>query len=59
MIPFLVLDEIITLQCGLKAVKTIYGWTVMGPIPVHSHVVQSHSLALTTDQVNDLAIKNL
>lgn len=37
LIPFLILDNSITLKCGLKAVKTVFGWTVMGPIPVQSN----------------------
>lgn len=43
LIPLLILDKSVTLKCGLKAVKTIFGWTVMGPIPVQYSFVTLHS----------------
>lgn len=59
LIPLLVLDESITLKSGLKAVKTIFGWTVMGPIPVQNTVSLSHALTLASEQLDDLQIKSL
>lgn len=59
LISFLVLDKSITLKCGLKAVKTIFGWTVMGPIPVQNNFVTSHALSIAADQLDDQRIKGL
>lgn len=59
LVPFLIQDKSITLKCGLKAVKTVFGWTVMGPIPVQNNFVMSHALSVAADQLDDQIIKGL
>ncbi|XP_037029723.1 uncharacterized protein LOC119069705 [Bradysia coprophila] len=56
---FLISDQSITLKCGLKAVKTVFGWTVMGPVPVQNNFVNSHTLSMITDEITEKGIKNL
>ncbi|XP_037037370.1 uncharacterized protein LOC119075084 [Bradysia coprophila] len=55
----LILDESITLQCGLRAVKTVFGWTIMGPIQAQTSLVISHSLTLVSNQINEMSIQGL
>lgn len=55
----LILDKSITLESGLKAVKTVFGWTVLGPIPVQNNFVISHSLSIIMDEVKDKEVKDL
>lgn len=57
--PFLVLDQSINLKCGLKAVKTIFGWTILGPVPTQNNFVTSHALSLATEQLDNEKLKNL
>lgn len=57
--PFLISDKSVTLECGLKAVQTVFGWTVMGPIPVQNNFVNSHRLSMVIDEINDKDIKDL
>lgn len=33
LMPKLTTDHSVTLKCGLKAIKTVFGWTIIGPIP--------------------------
>lgn len=59
LIPLLVTDESITLKCGLRAVKTLFGWTIMGAIMAQNNIVLSHSLVLESEQLDEKNIQGL
>lgn len=55
----LILEECVTLSSGLRAVKTVFGWTIMGPIEAQTNLVISHSLTLASNQIDEMDVKNL
>lgn len=59
LIPKLTTDHSVTLESGLKAIKTVFGWTIMGPIPQTNQSCLSIAMSITTDQIDDAEIKQL
>ncbi|XP_037047435.1 uncharacterized protein LOC119082120 [Bradysia coprophila] len=49
----------ILLKSGLKAVETVFGWTIMGPLPQVNQLCTSLAMSITTRQIDETTEKQL
>lgn len=59
LIPKLTTDKSVTLKCGLKAIETVFGWTILGPIPQTNRSYLSLAMLVTSNQIDESELKNL
>lgn len=53
----LTLDKSVLLECGLRAIDTVFGWTVMGPITQDVHL--NNTMRMTVSSLNESSITQL
>lgn len=53
----LTLDNSVLLECGLRAIDTVFGWTVMGPIARDNHL--NNTMRMTVSSLNESSITQL
>ncbi len=59
LIPMLTTDRSVKLKCGLKAEETVFGWTIMGPIPQTNQTCLSLAMSVTSKQIDESEVKML
>lgn len=59
LIPALTTDRSVTLKCGLKAIETVFGWTIIGPIPQTNQTCLSLAMTVTSNQIDESEVRKL
>ncbi|XP_037048786.1 uncharacterized protein LOC119083230 [Bradysia coprophila] len=54
LLPKVMTDRSMLLECGLRVVETIFGWTIMGPIPKEVQLNTSMQMAVSLVNESDI-----